>query len=35
MFPNNLIASRMSFAPRTFLELDVVADRAVPQVAVS
>jgi len=34
-FPNNLIASRMSFAPRTFLELDVVADRAVPQVAVS
>jgi LemA protein len=34
MFPNNLIAGRMSFTPRTFLEIDVVADRAVPQIAV-
>jgi LemA protein len=34
VFPNNLIAGRMSFAPRTFLEIEVVADRAVPQVAV-
>jgi LemA protein len=34
VFPNNLIAGRMSFTPRTFLEIDVVADRAVPQVAV-
>jgi LemA protein len=34
VFPSNLIAGRMSFTPRTFLEIDVVADRAVPQVAV-
>ena len=34
VFPNNLIAGRLSFSAREFLEIEVVADRAVPQVAV-
>ena len=34
VFPNNLIAGRMSFSAREFLEIEVAADRAVPQVAV-
>ena len=34
VFPNNLIAGQMAFTPRTFLEIDVVGDRAVPRVAV-
>jgi LemA protein len=34
VFPNNLIAGRMSFRARDFLEIEVVADRAIPRVAV-
>jgi LemA protein len=35
VFPNNLIAGPLSFRARAFLEIQVVTDRAVPQVAVS
>jgi LemA protein len=34
VFPNNLIAGRMSFRAREFLEIEVVAERVVPRVAV-
>jgi LemA protein len=34
VFPSVLIAGPMSFRPRHFLELDLAADRAIPQVAV-
>jgi LemA protein len=34
VFPNNLIAGRMSFRARDFLEIEVVTDRIVPRVAI-
>jgi LemA protein len=34
VFPNVLIAGRLSFSARKFVELDVVTDRVVPRVAV-
>jgi LemA protein len=34
VFPNNMIAGRMSFRAREFLEIEIVPERAVPRVAV-